>query len=240
MNFKAIKNTFLSFIFTKRCGFCNNVCDLRDEVCESCSEDIHIIDGKVCYNCGLSKVFCNGKEKKHYFESLCAPYYYEGAPKKAVIFLKSKPSETILNKLTDDMCACVKKHYTNLDFDCITYVPMHKADQKKRGYNQAQLLCEKLSEKLDVPCYPLLKKDFRTQSQHFSPQLKRSGNLLGAISFNNDCNIDIQNMRILLCDDIKTTGATLDECTKTLLFESCAEVRCITACISYNNIIKTK
>jgi predicted amidophosphoribosyltransferase len=112
---------------------------------------------------------------------------------------------------------------------------MHPDDEKKRGYNQAQLLAEKIAENMGIPCLPLLRKDFKTQSQHNLPQMKRSGNLLGAISFNTGCNTEITGARILLCDDIKTTGSTLDECTKTLLFEDCAEVRCVTACVSYNN-----
>ncbi len=240
MDFKSIKNIILSFVFTKRCSFCNDVCDIRDEICKGCAEDIHTIDGEICFNCGCSKLLCNGKEKKHFYESLCAPFYYKGAAQKAVIALKHKNIDSIIEKLSEEMYQSVKKHYGNLDFDCCTYVPMHKDDIKNRGYNQAQLLCEKIAEKLEVPCYPLLKKDFKTKSQHTLPQIKRSGNLLGAISFNESGHIDIENMRILLCDDIKTTGATLDECTKTLLFENCAEVRCVTACISYKDENKTK
>lgn len=108
---------------------------------------------------------------------------------------------------------------------------MHPEDEKKRGFNQSRLLAEYIATELNVPCLALLKKDFKTKSQHQLPMMLRSGNILGTMSFNKDCNINVSDMRILLVDDIKTTGATLDECTKVLLFENCAEVRCITACV---------
>lgn len=234
MDFKKFKDYILSILFTKRCRFCNNICNITDEICSSCQEDMHAIEGDICYNCGLSKLLCDGKEKKHFYESVCAPYYYEGAAKLAVVHLKHKSTERILSSMCDDMIACIKTHYKNLDFDACTYVPMHPDDEKARGYNQAKLMAEKIAEALEIPCYELLKKDYKTKSQHILPQMMRSGNLLGSISFNEGWGFDIENTRILLCDDIKTTGATLDECTKTLLFEECAEVRCITACIGYS------
>lgn len=235
MNIKNFSDIFLSFIFTKRCRFCNKICNVTDEICEDCDKDLHKVEGEICYNCGVSKLLCNGSEKKHFYESICAPYYYDGAAKISVIHLKYKATERILNPLAEDMYNCVNHHYNNLQFDYCTYVPMHPDDEKKRGYNQAQLLAEKIAENMGIPCLPLLRKDFKTQSQHNLPQMKRSGNLLGAISFNTDYNTEIKGTRILLCDDIKTTGSTLDECTKTLLFEDCAEVRCVSACVSYNN-----
>ena len=235
IDIKRIKDFLLSFIFTKRCRYCNSLCDITNQVCDSCADNLALVEGEICYNCGLEKTLCDKKERKHFYESVCAPYYYDGAPKLAVIHLKHRNTDRILSSLSEDMAECVKKHYKGLDFDACTFVPMHTDDEKKRGYNQAQLMAEKLSEILDIPCYPLLKKDFKTQSQHKLPQMMRSGNLLGTISYNANCNFNAKNTRILLCDDIKTTGATLDECAKTLLFQGCAEVRCITACVGKRN-----
>ncbi len=235
INFKRIKEYILSFIFTKRCRFCNQVCDIRNEICDSCCEEIKTIDGEICFNCGCSKLICNSDEKKHFYESVCAPYYYEGAAKKSVLELKYNDYSSIVDGLSYDMVQSIYKHYKDLDFDCCTFVPMHKDDIKKRGYNQSQLLAQKIAQSIGIPCYELLKKDYKTKTQHSLPEIMRSGNLLGAISYNSDENINIDGMRILLCDDVKTTGCTLDECTKALLFEGCAEVRCITACIRHKN-----
>ena len=231
IDFKKISDFILSFIFTKRCRYCNNLCNITDEICEKCADSIPSIDGEICFNCGIEKALCKKCEHKHFYESVCAPYYYEGAPKHSVIHLKYVATPRIVDSLSYDMVSCVKKHYENLDFDFCTYVPMHIDNVNERGFNQSKLLAERVSAELNIPCYELLIKDFKTSSQHRLPQIMRSGNVLGAISFNQASSVNIAGSRILLCDDIKTTGSTLDECAKVLLFEGCAEVRCVTACI---------
>ncbi len=237
MTFRNTIDFLASCIFTKRCRFCNRVCDVRDEICSRCADDIHRIEGEICNNCGCNKTLFNHKERKHFFESICAPYYYEGAPQKAVIHLKHKINPNILTRLAEDMSECVKERYKELEFDYITYVPMHQSDIKQRGYNQAQALAEEISKNLSIPCYPLINKDYSTKSQHILRGVYRTGNLMGALSFNKKAGIDVSDTRILIVDDIKTTGATLDECAKALLYEGCAEVRCVTACIGTKNKI---
>ena len=55
MNIKNFSDMFLSFIFTKRCRFCNKICNVTDEICEDCDKDLHKVEGEICYNCGISK-----------------------------------------------------------------------------------------------------------------------------------------------------------------------------------------
>ena len=228
MNFKDILS---SFFFTKRCRFCQNVCDIRNDICDNCSNTLPAIKEKICFKCGIEYSLCSCNGKARFFSSICAPYYYENGPKTATVLLKYQANQQIIDGLTADMARCVKESYKGYDFNCIAYVPIHKKDEKKRGFNQAELLAKGLAENLNIPVYNLLLKTFETEPQHALPEMRRSGNLLGAIEFNKNCGIDIEDMRILLCDDIKTTGSTLDECAKTLLIAGCAEVRCITACI---------
>lgn len=226
-----IKELILSFLFTKRCRFCQNVCDIRNEICDNCTENLPEIKEKICFKCGIEASLCECKGKARFFSSVCAPYYYEGGPKRATIILKYQPIQQILQGLSADMAHCVRERYKDYAFDCIAYVPIYEKDMEKRGFNQAELLAKGLSENLNIPVYNLLLKTFETEPQHALPEMRRSGNLLGAIEFNEASGININDMRILLCDDIKTTGSTLDECAKTLLINGCAEVRCIAACI---------
>ncbi len=232
LSFKDLYNTILTVIFTKRCRFCKNICSITDTVCDSCAEDISGIEGDICFSCGCSKLICNCNKKFHYYESVCAPYYYEGAAQKAVVSLKSKITPRISDALSDDMSKCVEHHYKHLFFDYCTFVPMHSDDENKRGFNQSKILAENVAKTLEIPFAELIKKDFKTKSQHKLPEAMRYGNLSGAFSFNKFCNLDLTDKRILICDDIKTTGATLDECTKILLFAGAAEVRCVSACIT--------
>ena len=78
----------------------------------------------------------------------------------------------------------------------------------------------------------LLQKDYETPDQHRLRAVDRSGNLLGVFSVPERETADLQNARVLLIDDIKTSGATLNECAKTLLIAGAAEVFCLTAAVT--------
>lgn len=234
MDVVKFKDILASFLFTKRCRFCESVTDIREEICEKCKNEIFKIEGDICFKCGCKKSDCSCKGKARYYMSICAPYYYEGAVKKAISQLKFHNNKYMAETLADDMAKTLKERYGELDFDICTFVPAHKNEFKKRGYNQAQLIAQKLSEKTGIPFFEILEKNFETAPQHSLNKSMRSGNLLGAIGLNEKLGADIADKRILLCDDVKTTGATLDECAKTLLINGAAEVRCITACIAKN------
>ncbi len=234
MSFSKIKDILLSVIFTKRCRFCESVTDIREEVCEKCKNEIFTIDGDTCQKCGCKKSDCTCKGKTRYYISICAPYYYAGAVKKSISLLKFHNNKNMAETLAKDMAKTFNERYGELEFDICTFVPAHKSELKKRGYNQAQLIAENLSKEIGVPFFTVLEKNFETAPQHSLNESMRSGNLLGAIGLKENCKTDITNKRILLCDDVKTTGSTLDECAKTLLINGAAEVRCITACIAKN------
>ena len=170
--------------------------------------------------------------------SVCAPYYYDGAVKKAIGLLKFHNNKNMAETLAKDMAETFNERYGELDFDICTFVPAHKKELKKRGYNQAQLIAENLSKEIGVPFVEILEKNFETEPQHSLNQSMRSGNLLGAIGLKEKIKTNITGKRILICDDVKTTGATLDECAKTLLINGATEVRCIAACIAKNNSIQ--
>lgn len=235
MEFQKIKDILLSVLFTKRCRFCESITDIRKEVCEKCKNEIFTIDGDICLKCGCKKADCTCKGKAGYYMSVCAPYYYYGALKKAIGLLKFHNNKNMAETLAKDMAKTFQERYGELDFDICTFVPAHKKELKKRGYNQAQLIAKSLSKEIGVPFYEILEKNFETAPQHSLNQSMRSGNLLGAIGLKENTQTDITGKRILICDDVKTTGATLDECAKTLLINGAAEVRCITACIAKNN-----
>jgi ComF family protein len=221
----------ISVFFTKQCKFCNTVIDIREDVCEKCKNNIVAIEGAICMKCGYKSSDCICGEKSKYYMSVCAPYYYEGGVKTAIKLLKFHNNKYMAKTLAKEMAKTVTERYGELDFDLCTFVPAHKKEQKQRGYNQAQLISQNLSRELGITYCQLLEKTFQTVPQHSLSQSMRSGNLLGAIALKGNCKFDIKDKRILICDDVKTTGSTLDECAKTLLVNGAAEVRCIAACI---------
>ena len=232
MNFKDI---FATALFTRRCKWCGEVTDVRVDVCECCKDALARIEGDACLYCGWKIEDCVCNKQKHFYKYICSPLYYEGAAKKAVLRLKSKGEAEVVEMLADEMSECLKERFDGYDFEICTSVPASKKSLKERGFNQSELLAKAVSENSGIPYAPVLKKLRDTEPQHSLPRIKRSGNLLGVFSLNEACETDITDMRILLIDDICTTGATLNECAKTLLIGGAAEVFCLTAAVTRRN-----
>lgn len=237
---KKLADFLIAIFYTRRCRYCRKVIDIRERICPDCKKDIPRIEGPVCYNCGFSQKECVCKKKSQHYMRICAPYYYSGAAKRAVKKLKYSDDIDISYILAEDMAATYKEHYSEMDFDYCTFVPSHKKEQRKRGFNQAQLLAQHLSKELGIPCKELLIKTALTTPQHTLNESMRSGNLLGAMQVKDRHLEKIRGARILLCDDVKTTGSTLNECAKTLMICGAAEVDCITYCIAKKDNDKTK
>ncbi len=98
--------------------------------------------------------------------------------------------------------------------DCICGVAMHPRRQRRRGYNQADKLAQQLALRLELPYTPLLKKCRNTAAQHTLSAEQRQHNLTGAYTV--PCPQQVSGKRVLIADDIVTTGATLSECAKAL------------------------
>jgi len=115
-------------------------------------------------------------------------------------------------------------------FDLIVPVPLHYARRKLRGYNQSEEFGKGLSQILDIPCDDsYMKRDAMTETQTRKGKLNRWENVSSIFRV-----IDsraIAAKRILLVDDVVTTGATLEACGKALLQAGCAElsIACIAA-----------
>ncbi len=115
------------------------------------------------------------------------------------------------------------------EFDLIVPVPLHKSRQRKRGYNQSAKFAEGLSNSLGIPwdeSISIRKKSTATQTR--KSKLDRWENVNGV--FGVDVVDKILNKRILLVDDVITTGATLEACGQHLLESNCAELS--VACIA--------
>ena len=110
-------------------------------------------------------------------------------------------------------------------FDILTWVPTSRLRCLKRGYDQAQLLAEAVGQELGMTPLGTLKKVRHNRSQSgITGQAKRRANVLGA--YKAVCPQEISGKRILLLDDVITTGATAGECARVLLTAGAKEVHC--------------
>jgi ComF family protein len=112
-------------------------------------------------------------------------------------------------------------------FAVIVPVPLHPARQRERGFNQASLLAELLSAHTSIPSRPLLKRIRYTTTQTALDRSERMENLHNAFRLRK--NADVRGLRVLLIDDVLTTGSTLSECARVLKRAGAISVHAATA-----------
>ncbi len=230
MNKTELKEFLISFIFPKRCKFCDSVVKYNESSCEKCENSLNRITGEICFKCGMDKENCDCKEHKSYYIAIASPFYYDGAIGNTIRLLKFRKKTHLSKTIAEEMANCYYEKLAEYSPDVVTFVPMHKNQQKKRGFNQAELVTREMCEILNLPCEDILIKTETTDQQHMLDESERTGNLLGVFSVKED--FDLTDKRVLLCDDIKTTGATLNECAKTLLINGASDVICLTSAIT--------
>ena len=121
------------------------------------------------------------------------------------------------------MAQCAAEHFAG-EFDTVTWVPVSRKRLRRRGYDQAGLIAGEAAKLWDTRAVPLLKKTRDTPAQSKKDAAARRANVLGAFAPQNEERI--KGSRILLIDDVRTTGATLGECAGVLRRAGAAEVVC--------------
>lgn len=224
--FKAVTDA----IFPQKCISCGCIIGNDDFLCEYCYEKIERIDfSKVCRKCGLPKKECECKNRVFHFNSVIAPFRNGDVAKAAMYRFKFKKLAFCSEFFAQEMAKTVKMFYGDIQFDGITFVPMHMLKHLKRGFNQSEQLAKRLSKFLNVRLYNgVLKVKYTRKLQHNMTVKERFKNVKGMYSYN----YKVTGKNILLVDDIKTTGATIDECAKQLLLAGANEVYCITGLIT--------
>lgn len=229
--FDSIIKFLSKLVFTNRCEICAEVIEFNDTLCEECRE-LPIIKPPYCEYCGYSKENCICKRKKNEYKMVAAPFYYENSIVRAIHNFKNREMPFLAKSLSQKMYEVVSQSYGDIHFDYITYVPFRTLHRIKRGYNQSQLLADELSKKMDVPCVCLLKKVRYTGVQHKKTSEQRKADIFGAFDVCDKYKNQLDGKIILLVDDVKTTGATLNECAKMLKIYSAKAVYCSVAAIT--------
>src|SRR5438034_8601295 len=124
-------------------------------------------------------------------------------------------------------CALDDERLRQSHFDVIVPVPLHPTRQRERGFNQAGLLAELLSAQTSIPCKPLLERTRYTTTQTALDRSERMENLHNAFRLRKNANV--RSLRVLLVDDVLTTGSTLNECARILKRGGAFSVHAVTA-----------
>lgn len=228
--FKKISDTLLWIFFTNQCKYCGEFIDRDSTLCKECAENLPVIKGDKCKYCGTEKSRCNCKKHRLNYDGITAPFYYENGISSAVKRLKFNRKIFLADILAEDMINAVKEDFADKKFDFICFAPFSKIQFATRMYNQSELLAEKISLKMNIPLKKALVKLFETKTQHKTNMRNRKGNVFGVYDVND--RVDVKGKTILLVDDVKTSGSTLDDCATILKIRGASEVYCVTAAIA--------
>ena len=217
-------------LFPNKCICCGEIIDKDDFLCDYCYEMIEYVDfSKICKRCGLDKKECQCKNRVFHFGGSIAPFVNKEVARKSMYRFKFGKTFSGSKFFAFEMAKAVKTVYNDIEFDGIAFVPMHFVKRLKRGFNQSQVLARELSKILDLKIFEgLLSSKYSPKIQHETPFKERFSNIKGRYKFN----YNVTGKRILLVDDIKTTGASLDECAKQLLLAGADNVYCVTGLIT--------
>ncbi|HDL85166.1 MAG TPA: ComF family protein [Candidatus Acetothermia bacterium] len=219
----------LAVLFPPRCLLCGKPTPQLDILCERCIADLPPLEGPRCVKCqeplsDPSLDLCRAcGTRERWFDRALSLGPYEGAWGKLVRSLKFDKEPAVARFLSSGMAEYLVKEKPFGNIDVITYVPMTRRALHARGFNQAKLLARGLAKRIHRPMTRLLAKKSETQPQARLSARARRENLRGAFHL-----IRSVSGKVLLVDDIFTTGSTVEECAHTLKRGGCEEVFVLT------------
>lgn len=227
-----IFKSLVSAFYPNTCIACGEVISEDEQFCDYCFEFLPRTDyTKNCIKCGLPKNDCECKYRVFYTSGMIAPFYNKASAKEAMYRFKFSKKERNADFFAQQMALCAKSVYRDIKFDGVTYVPLTFRKFMKRGFNQSAVLAKKTAGILSLPLMEdLLYSKKNNKSQHDISNIKeRFKNVEGLYG----CKRKVKG-NLLLIDDIRTTGATLNECAKQLILNGADKVYCLTGLITNN------
>jgi competence protein ComFC len=222
---KNLGSDILNIILPATCISCGKILsDGRVIVCEPCYSDLEKITP------AQIEVFINRVDNRE-FDNIYIMYEFSKLFQKLMYFFKYEGYQHIAKYFAMSIF-----EYINNEYDCVSFVPLHKTKQRERGFNQSEVIADYYCQKSKLPfCNHLLKRTKYTQSQTKLGRQQRRENIHKAFSVESD----VENKSILLIDDVITTGATLNECAAVLKAANCKKVD-IVAIATPVNLLQSK
>ena len=233
--FKEIEDVFVP----RPCPVCGKILPVSESgrvwIHRDCFRKLTLIKEPVCKKCGkpLSDPVrelcgdCRANVRDYeYGRSLWRYDRYSG---QLIFSYKYGRQMYLASILGETVCHYLGGWIKSLDLDALVPVPVSRARMARRGFNQAQLLAEEISCRLDIPVREGLKRSRTTAPQKELGKRQRLENLAGAFSARPEMLAGVS--RVLLGDDIYTTGSTIELCTQTMKSAGIDKIWFFTLCI---------
>ncbi|GAA6393381.1 DNA utilization protein GntX [uncultured Clostridium sp.] len=209
-----VGEALLDLLFPPKCPFCQRLLhDPRAPLCPNCQASLPWLTGRA------------GERRVDFTQGCWSPLAYQAQVREAVQRYKFAPAPAYGRPFGLLMAQCARDQ--GVEAELVTWAPLSKKRRRKRGFDQGELLARTVGECLALPVLPLLEKSRHTVPQSSLPDgAARRANALGAYSLLPGRRIE--GGRVLLVDDVVTSGATLSECARLLCQGGAKQVLCLT------------
>lgn len=217
---KEIKEICLDILYPPRCPACNGILvDKNRNICPECESSFHPITEDYCLKCGKpvaeNEEYCT--ECRHRDRSFIrgrGVFLYNAQMKQSLLRYKYYGSREYGKYYAEAICRYAGAEIRNWKPDVIIPVPLHKRKKRMRGFNQAADLARRIGKILRIPvAEDIVYKVRETRSQKKLGADERKRNLRDA--FRTTC--PVNGLRIVIVDDVYTTGSTVEAMTECLL-----------------------
>jgi ComF family protein len=223
----------LDFIYPPVCLICREV--IREEnpqnprvaVCSDCWNALEVEEKPYCSECKLDLQFGQAHNCPAYLDRVYSLGMFDENFQEMIHHFKYKNKISLGKKLGQGLAEKLKE-YNLVNYNHIIPVPLHKARKRERGFNQSEILAETLAKELNL----LLQKEILFRIRNTKDQTKlseeeRKRNVAGAFEVRDTGRI-LAGKKVILVDDVITTGATLNECAKVLKQAGVKEILAVT------------
>lgn len=233
-------SNLLNIIFPPRCAICGELLKIKEHgacslcrssltpidepLCKTCGKPIEMAEDEYCFDCGrMSREFDLG----------LALWPYHGQMKKSIATYKYAGCRDHRAFYVDQMITHLGERIVRLQADGFVPVPLFRAKQRARGFNQAEHLAEGLSEALHIPVYDhVLLRKRNTAPQKGLSHKERQVNLKHAFQVDTSLYQKLGSPKtLIIVDDIFTTGNTMDECARVLKQAGVKKIYFVCLCI---------
>lgn len=228
-----MKNFFekiFNFFFPYICPLCEKEIQKNKIICDECFEEIAslLIKEPFCKICGREKKYNHKCKNNFEFDEILGIFHYKGKILDLIHNYKYKRMEKLSKIILPFLINKIKN--LNGEYDLIISVPLHPARKRERGFDQNEIFCKEISKMLNLPYMKNLiyRIKYNKPQAKIKDENKRIENVKGI--FKRD--FDFKNKRVILFDDILTTGATLNEISKILKENGAQKILALVIAIS--------
>jgi len=225
-----------SLFYPPNCGACGAAISNAEYLCPLCHDKAQRIVPPFCTKC--SEPFAGAIEgeftcancghRKLEFDAAVSAYRSRGVVRFVILQFKYSRQLHLRHPIARWLAdAMMDARLRDRAFDLVVPVPLHPARLRERGFNQAHLLATMLGQEIGVPVFGVLERIRYTTTQTAFDRIDRMENLHNAFRLRKKTTV--RELRVLLVDDILTTGSTLSECARVLREAGARSVYAITA-----------